>query len=730
MTSARTDAIITTTLENGVGTMNENMFGAIGVNNFGWHYFEDHTEDFGLTNIRWPGGTVAETGWVVDGRVRSGGGEISLETLGGDRSQFAFDLTHPELMSELALTYDELNHLNRDDVGTFSQVLALAVDRGVDVELIIPIQRYFLNEDLSNAAVREEAVTAAVSDITIFLERLKNGDYNNGSYPQNIIFDIGNEQYSNPIEAAIIGRAIAETIAKGLLGTEISYGIGFQMGRGEFEYDNLYEDGYFDPFFDGGDIVPGLEDVHFVPGVGVPNAMQNIFIDMLMIEVLGDSLVHFGNLRHHVLGFSEDALDGDNAPLWQRGQIVEYWMDAFEELGIDPNEIEYNISAFTTDSSNGNFLPYELSGAANTLQLYDYMMQMGVDRASIWGVVGAFTYNDNMLTTTVSDRSSDFDSPQAAIIRLLSENVMNSDYIGAGGGDIEGYHSFTYQNETSYSIFFYVEDVNSGQFTLDVDLGLLGDLQTVSAINLDIANGALNGAAELTSSQIDVVDGVVQLTFDQDFEIVMLTLNMADSFNYQSVQYVEDLTQTPVTRDQNSQTIMGSETSEQISGGAGSDFLYGMQGNDSISGGAGRGGFLTGDIRSNDFDALGGNNGDFMFGGEGNDVLYGNAGNDLISGDEGNDELWGGGGFDTFVFTEGLDIICDFDVGVDTIVLDSLLVDQEQELEVWLGNNATTIGDTVVINFGEGNELAINGLTDVSELFGSVQLSRGDELSF
>ncbi len=57
----------------------------------------------------------------------------------------------------------------------------------------------------------------------------------------------------------------------------------------------------------------------------------------------------------------------------------------------------------------------------------------------------------------------------------------------------------------------------------------------------------------------------------------------------------------------------------------------------------------------------------------GNDVLVGGAGNDLIFGQGGNDTLTGGEGADTFVFSmftdNGNDVITDFEVGVDRIML-------------------------------------------------------------
>ena len=69
---------------------------------------------------------------------------------------------------------------------------------------------------------------------------------------------------------------------------------------------------------------------------------------------------------------------------------------------------------------------------------------------------------------------------------------------------------------------------------------------------------------------------------------------------------------------------------------------------------------------------LGGN--DTLDGRGGNDIIFGGDGDDTLTGGSGNDTLSGGEGFDDFRFdpsneNEGLDVITDFTVGEDTIVL-------------------------------------------------------------
>ncbi len=103
-----------------------------------------------------------------------------------------------------------------------------------------------------------------------------------------------------------------------------------------------------------------------------------------------------------------------------------------------------------------------------------------------------------------------------------------------------------------------------------------------------------------------------------------------------------------------------------IDGGAGFDTLYGGIGSDTVDGGS-----------SNDTLA-GGSGNDTLLGSSGDDVLNGEAGNDVLQGDSGNDTLSGGAGDDTFVFDTGsafnsadlgVDLITDFQIGVDKIQL-------------------------------------------------------------
>ena len=99
---------------------------------------------------------------------------------------------------------------------------------------------------------------------------------------------------------------------------------------------------------------------------------------------------------------------------------------------------------------------------------------------------------------------------------------------------------------------------------------------------------------------------------------------------------------------------------DYLYGGNGNDYLDAADGDDTLSGESGRD------------DLWGGSGHDYLYGGDGNDYLDGEDGDDTLAGGNGRDEMWGGDGYDIFELTgTGVDQINDFNVGIDTIQLNS-----------------------------------------------------------
>lgn len=165
-------------------------------------------------------------------------------------------------------------------------------------------------------------------------------------------------------------------------------------------------------------------------------------------------------------------------------------------------------------------------------------------------------------------------------------------------------------------------------------------------------------------------------------------------------------------------TIYAGSGNDTVNGGVGDDDLFGESGNDTMDGGDG------------EDEMLGGSGNDVMDGGEGSDRLNGGSGNDIMTGGEdgygGGDDGYGttssavaiiaedgcGGCIgDEFVFTPGCgsDIITDFEVGIDELVLeDGLKIRTISERDV----NSDGTMDTLVQFFG--GSVALLGVTDVT----------------
>lgn len=163
-------------------------------------------------------------------------------------------------------------------------------------------------------------------------------------------------------------------------------------------------------------------------------------------------------------------------------------------------------------------------------------------------------------------------------------------------------------------------------------------------------------------------------------------------------------------------SVRGSNGNDVMLGSAGYQNLIGGYGDDTLRGGNGSDilfGYSGIDKNAKNFTALFTDN-DFLDGGAGNDKILGDFGNDVLIGGLGIDTLEGGTGSDRFVFDAAIgsgnvDILTDFMIGVDKIILDD---DVFSKLGVvgtasgisfaaskfQLGSAANDLGDRIVYN--------------------------------
>lgn len=146
--------------------------------------------------------------------------------------------------------------------------------------------------------------------------------------------------------------------------------------------------------------------------------------------------------------------------------------------------------------------------------------------------------------------------------------------------------------------------------------------------------------------------------------------------------------------------IVGNWRDNHLFGNGGNDRLIGGKGDDELTGGAG-------------VDALrGGRGSDILYGSSGDDKIRGGGASDDIYGGAGDDWLKGGFGKDRFYFDDGTDRIADFNEGQnDKIYIDDALTGGTTATQI-LNNNATVQNGNVHIDFGNGDVLIIEGVTD------------------
>ena len=241
------------------------------------------------------------------------------------------------------------------------------------------------------------------------------------------------------------------------------------------------------------------------------------------------------------------------------------------------------------------------------------------------------------------------------------------------------------------------------------------------------------------------IEAIANDTFELDSAVLETligqTIAAGDSITATFMTALPDLVRTQVGTSNGEilngeQVLLNGEMSVTASNAAGSttvtgthevlvdarDTIAGHLGNDTINGG-GADDVLRGDlnIRGSQVD-LGGD--DIIYGGAGNDRIGGKGGNDQLFGDAGDDMIWGddgddilrgglgndtltgddfsgGQGSDTFILAEGegLDIITDFELGIDAIALAGGL--EFGQLTV------TQSGDDALIAVVGGESLAI-----------------------
>ena len=698
-----------------VAEIDDNWFGSILINKNSWSKNVSDFRSFDQGYIRFPGGTLAEVGILADGIISLNEQEVDFEVLLNQRELFAFDLTFEELVNPLLVGVPEI------DVGTFSDAMDLAIETDCELGFLMPVRRYIEGVDFRSEASLRQVTDQVVADVTTFLKRLDDGSFNNGNLPKKIIAEIGNEIYDKPLEYAVVSKAMIDAIAGFTFQSDIELELAIQMAKGRSQLEDLIETGYFDMLSGGSGKIelPGFEPIDVGEISVLREEEETIFLDRLMVDLLGASLEHITLLRHHALGLDDNLIESSQH-LNDRQEIYEFWNRAAVNNYGYTDSLDYYISAWSVDSDNDGGDFFGSAAAPNVLGAIKYFADIGVDRAAVWGFGGSEGYWPvSAPGTTLTTGSTLHNSPASVALGMLASDTPGTSLLDTGfsqkfqANRTDDYIMSVFENDTDVYIYLAAGELEGGSLSIQVDLRNYVALDTVNVSMVETIDGTNYGPATLRHFSLNVLDGYANVVFDSDFELARILIEKTDpseSFQFGYVDIMAKLEQT--SEFERTFLSNNADTYELV---AKSQVVYGGGGNDFISGGRQKQQDWTtswfGDVDA----PLEPDNFQFFFGGEGNDLLSGLSGSDYLVGGQGNDVLIGGGGRDFFVYEEGHDIIRDYSPFADTIVIDpavgsnwNILVDEESE-------------KTTVIFEGRGT-LTIDGIFDDMDVQGWIEI--------
>jgi hypothetical protein len=359
---------------------------------------------------------------------------------------------------------------------------------------------------------------------------------------------------------------------------------------------------------------------------------------------------------------------------------------------------------------------FGMPAAVNLVSFFGYMTEHGVTNARIWGIASAYGLTDGTpdTTLTVFGPNRTVMSPAAEAFRLMSGSLQGMTMLDIGRDlrlvdNRHDDHILTVWKDASKIVMFVgVGDIGGKDFRLALDVSDFGRLTNPQAKLVVTENGGIIGYADTVRQDVAILNGIVNITFDQDFGVARLVLDGVPLNNMNRIDASasgsfsgtakDDLITSgaarnvlagwkgdDILRDKGGQNILyGGTGDDLLQGGADNDRLIGGAGNDEVRDERGRTVAMGGagddaiSLQGGRAVVTGGTGSDLIRTGLGNDVIKGGVGRDVIDADhepgsrtgedriaggKGNDMLQGGRGADTFVFRprQGDDVIAAFD---------------------------------------------------------------------
>ncbi|SFR40349.1 Hemolysin-type calcium-binding repeat-containing protein [Yoonia tamlensis] len=376
-------------------------------------------------------------------------------------------------------------------------------------------------------------------------------------------------------------------------------------------------------------------------------------------KVAIDGVVHHYYLKDN--GGEGGQWGGQHFESVSMSSSFDHWISQPGLENIDFHVTEWNVNSQSYDQLG-------MKAASNNLQQFENMLRAGVDSAQIWAV-------QHNTTNDLSGRPGENSglTTQGAVFALMSDvlvgsTLLDDNYFG------QEFEVSAYQNTSVIHVFVTLRSDAANTITLNMD-DLLGE-EFLSAVDFSI-QATLVGVDQATSDGMHFVRGAGMLPveiYNEHDVLASITELSAEHILDSDGNIVLSLDPYEVVRIdvtfQGENAKYGSAI--ELEGTGNSDFLFAGAGDDWIRGLAG------------------------------NDYIDGNEGNDILDGGAGIDRLLGGSGADVFVFADdsGLDIVYDFEDGVDRIALfgsDEADFDEIQITQYGDGGSLIQLGDSLMI---------------------------------
>ncbi len=547
-----TNDIAQNLLGEGNAVVNAGMFGGISATRTPGEAqgFEDAFLDIGLTHIRWPGGTLAERGVIhPGGNITFANQRESPAPFNDDGLPLAYSFDYPELLHPDLLMDDD-----GDPTGMLglSDQLAFAVEQNASMSIISPTLRY--RDDPGQG--REELYDFLVA---LFVD----GEWNDGILPDEMIIDIGNENYeTQAIVRALISQLGAVQDFRDDY-PDVDFLVAVQAGRAGPEAT--------------ADALAFSESIGTLPEQGLRGE-----IDLVRMHQLRQG--HFAHTNFENGGKAESL------------QALIDAINANRELtgATDRSEVGVYISAWSTTARDIDpDLELAMPNAGATLSLFSGFAELGVDYAAVWGLA-----IDNVASAPISsfpdpETGAQVLTPNGEVLRQMAEILPGMsliDHPDLDAGRNVPVNLYPYVDSTKAVLFFSANELPEDEWTVTGELTDFGDISNAWAESIYVEDG-VSGVPIIGAPGVTVDGSQFAFTMSSDFEVVRLVLTRGDPGHDPAWM----------------QAAPG--VGEELRGGSGNNLLIGNSGNDTLIGGAGDDTLISGS----------GNN--LLQGGDGDDLL-------------------------------------------------------------------------------------------------------------